>query len=496
MEGKKSAKPKNTESAKIAGNIHGNISNASTIYGEEKFHASRGHGFAAERANTLHDKITGHDAKIVGDDNAKNGADRILDGINIQSKYCSSGSKCIAECFENGKFRYLNSDGTPMQIEVPSDKYESAVKAMENRIRKGEVPNVSNPEEARNIVRQGKFSYEQVKNIAKAGTVESIAYDAVNGTIIAAGSFGITSALSFATSVWNGEDMETALKNAAADGLKVGGVTFVTAVLAGQLTKAGLNSMLVGSSEAVVNILGEKGSAVLANAFRSGSNIYGAAAMKSAAKMLRGNAITGIASVVILSTGNICNIFRGRISGGQLFKNVAGTASTVAGGTAGWVGGAAAGAAIGSAVPIVGTAVGGLIGGLAGAFGGGSLAGKAANKALDNFIEDDADWMVRILESVFAQLASDYLLTQHEVEDVVTYIGENITGKDLKDMYASGNREYYAKMLILPYIEKKTVGRKKIEILTQGKLQHGLKLVLENIADSDEYKRKIEAEIT
>lgn len=99
-----------------------------------------------------------------------------------------------------------------MQIEIPSDKYESAVKAMENRIRKGEVPNVSNPEEAKNIVRQGKFFYEQVKNIAKAGTVESITYDAVNGTIIAAGSFGITSALSFATSIWNGEDMEIALK--------------------------------------------------------------------------------------------------------------------------------------------------------------------------------------------------------------------------------------------------------------------------------------------
>lgn len=200
--------------------------------------------------------------------------------------------------------------------------------------------------------------------------------------------------------------------------------------------------MFVGSSEAVVNILGVKGSAVLVNAFRSSSNIYGAAAMKSAAKMLRGNAITGIASVVILSTGDICNIFRGRISEGQLFKNIAGTASTVAGGTAGWVGGAAAGAAVGSVVPIVGTAVGGLIGGLAGAFGGGSLAGK-----------------------------------------------------DLKDMYASGNRVYYAKMMLLPYIEKKTANREKIGILTQEKLQYGLKLVLENITDSDEYKRNIGIEM-
>lgn len=196
------------------------------------------------------------------------------------------------------------------------------------------------------------MSYEQAKNIAKAGTVESITYDAVNGSIIVTNTFGITAALSFATSVWNGEDLDIALKNAAADGLKVGGVTFISAILAGQLTKAGLNSALVGGSEGLVNLLGAKGSAVLVNAFRSGTNIYGAAAMKSAAKMLRGNTITGIASIVILSSGDIINLFRGRISGSQLLKNVVGTTSTVAGGTAGWIGGATAGAAISSVVPV------------------------------------------------------------------------------------------------------------------------------------------------
>ena len=39
--------------------------------------------------------------------------------------------------------------------------------------------------EAKNIVKKGHFTYEQAKNIAKAGTVESITYDAVNGAIIA-----------------------------------------------------------------------------------------------------------------------------------------------------------------------------------------------------------------------------------------------------------------------------------------------------------------------
>ena len=67
--------------------------------------------------------------------------------------------------------------------------------------------------------------------------------------------------------------------------MKVGGTAFVTTIIASQLSKAGLNSALVGSSEAIVSFMGPKASAVLVNAFRSGSNIYGAAAMKSAAKL-------------------------------------------------------------------------------------------------------------------------------------------------------------------------------------------------------------------
>lgn len=174
----------NNVNTEIAGTIYGNVSNASTISGEIKFGAERGHGFAAERVNHLHDKLSGQDAYLIGDDNIKNGADRMVNGTAIQSKYCSSGSKCIQECFEDGKFRYLNPDGKPMQIEVPSDKYEDAVKAMQDRIRKGEIPGVRDPGDARKLVKKGFLTYEQAKNVAKAGTIESITYDAVNGAII------------------------------------------------------------------------------------------------------------------------------------------------------------------------------------------------------------------------------------------------------------------------------------------------------------------------
>lgn len=460
------------------GIAYGNYETVNKVYDEERFHARQGHGFAAERANDLYDRVTGHDAKILGDDNAQNGADRIVDGVYIQSKYCATGSRCINECFENdgkGAFRYMQ-DGKPMQIEVPSDKYDAAVQAMEEKIRHGQVEGVSDPSEAKKIVRKGHFTYAQAKNIAKAGTVESLTYDAVNGVITASSAFGVTAIITFATSVWNGEDFDNALKLATYSGLKVGGTAFVTSIVASQLSKAGLNSALVNSSEAVVSMMGPKASAVLVNAFRSGAKISGGAAMKSAAKLLRGNTITAGVTVVVMSSFDIANIFRRRISGKQLFKNLVNTTTTVVSGTGGWMTGAAAGSMI---LPGVGTVVGGLIGSV----GAGMMAGKATDAVLGVFIEDDAKEMVRIIEEVFTDMVSEYLLNQKEAEKSVDKLGEKLTGKLLKDMFASTDRKLFARNLLTPIIENEVSKRHSIQLPSDDQMIAGLRTVLEDISE-------------
>lgn len=473
-------KKKGNTGAEAGGLGVGAYQTVNNQYDEEKFHARQGHGFAAERANTLYDKITGHDAKIVGDDNAKNGADRVVDGVYIQSKYCATGSRCINECFEDGgkgNFRYM-IDGKPMQIEVPSDKYDDALKVMEEKIRKGQVKGVTDPEEAKNIVRKGHFTYAQAKNIAKAGTIESLTYDAVNGVIIATSAFGVTAMITLATSVWKGEDFDDAIKIATYSGIKVGGTAFVTSVIAAQLSKAGLNSALVGSSEAIVSMMGPKASAVLINAFRAGAKpIYGAAAMKSAAKLLRGNAITAGVTFVVLSSFDVANIFRGRISGKQLFKNMVGTAATVGGGTGGWLAGAAAGSAI---LPGVGT----VIGGIAGSLIGGAAAGKVSNAVVGEFIEDDADEMVKIIQDVFTDMASEYLLSNKEAEKSVDKLKDKLDGKVLKDMFASSDRKQFARNLLTPIIEAETAKREVIHNLSSEQMITGIRTVLEEIDDA------------
>ena len=451
-------------------------------YNEERFHASSGHGFAAERANNLHDKLSGHDAKIVGDNNAKNGADRIVDGVYIQSKYWRTAEQSVNDCFADhgrGAFRYFTPDGKPMNIEVPSDQYDKAVRAMEEKIRQGKVPGVTNHQDAKNIIRKGHFTYKQALNLAKAGTIESLTYDAFNGAIIAGTALGVTAVISFATSVWNGEDIDVALEIAFWSGLKIGGTAFLTTVLASQLSKAGLNSALVGSTEAIVAKMGPKASAILINAFRYGSKpIYGAAAMKSAAKLLRGNLVAAGISFAVLSTFDIANIFRGRISGDQLFKNLANTGSSIAGGTGGWIGGAAIGSAI---FPGPGTIVGGLIG----SFIGGSAAGAATNAVVGEFIKDDSTEMVKIIESVFANIANEFLLNQKEAEKAVDRLREELDSSKLKDMFASKNREKFAYNLLTPIVNKETAKRKIVHIPAPEEMTNILRLILEGIYDNE-----------
>lgn len=451
------------------------------VFEEERFHAQQGHGFAAERANDFYDRVHGHDAKIVGDDNAKNGADRIVDGVFIQSKYCATGAKCINACFEengNGVFRYIGKNGTPMVIEVPNDQaiYDSAVETMKQKIINGQVPGVTNPEEAKNLVRRGTVSYRQAVNIAKAGTVDSLVYDAQQAAVISVSAFGVSAVVSFATSLWNDEKLDVALKKATFNGLKVGGAAFITSILASQLAKAGLNSALVSSSEAIIHFIGPKAAAVLINAFRNGANIYGAAAMKSAAKLLRGNTITGAVTFVILSLADVINIFRGRISGRQLFKDLANTGMTIAGGTGGYLGGAALGSLI---APGVGTVIGGVIGAIA----VGAGAGKGTDYVISKFVEDDAERMVALIEQAFQSMAEDYMLNSVEAEKIVDKLSLTLNGKKLKEMHASKDRTQYAENFLTPLIDEQVSKRHHIALPSDEEMRMTLREVLESIAD-------------
>ena len=471
--------PKMTE---LSGDSAARYQNVNLSYEQERFHARQGHGFAAERANTLHDKLHGKDARILGDDNAKNGPDRIVNGEWIQSKYFQNGRQAIDACFEDGgdgAFRYIGKHDSPMTIEVPKDEniYDQAVERMQEKIRNGQVEGVTDPAETKNIVKKGNYTYQQARNIARAGNIDSLKYDATNGAVVAASAFGVSAVIAFGISVWSGDSLDIAAKKAAWCGVKVAGTSFFVSVLSQQLLKASLNSAMVSGTEAIANALGPKACAVIVNAFRSGSNIYGAAAMKSAAKLLRGNAVVASLTVVALSSVDIYDIVRGRISSAQLAKNLATTIGSVAGGTGGWIGGAALGTAI---FPGPGTIVGGVVGSL----GGGVAVSKLIEVSVGHFVKDDAEQMLAIITEVMNNVCNEYLLCESEANKVVKSIQDTLSnGSTLKDMYASDNRKEFARALIAPPTEEVVKNRKEIDGDIDEILSNGLVAILKEAAE-------------
>ena len=465
----------------ISGTIMGNAGAANNVWRMETFTIpGTGHGFAAERMNHLYDILHGSEAEIVGNDNEKNGADRRVDGVNIQSKYCRTGEACVEACFDkNGNFRYINKNGTVMEIEVPSDKYDEAVAAMAQKIREGKVPGHTNPADAKKIIKKGNFTYQQAQRVAEAGTVESLTFDAVNGAIICASAFGVTALLTFATSVWSGEDFKSSLKRASYAGLQVGGVAFATTVLSSQLARVGGLEVAGKVSGKLVELMGPKAAATLANALRSNApNIYGAAASKHVAKMLKGNILTGAVSLVVLSAGDIINIFEGRISGGQLVKNVSSTAGGIGGGYAGF----GAGAELGTLVcPGIGTAIGGFLG----ACFFGNLGQKAANGLVGLVIDDDSKEVISIIEKELVKLGEEYLLNAYEVENVCENFGADITNSMIKDIYEKYNREAYVDQLLSKYINYELEYRPKIR-LTNNAMENAMVSVLKELSDDNE----------
>ena len=77
------------------------------------------------------------------------------------AKFCKNANSSVGACFkknpDTGALEYGYYDlksGKPMQVEVPSDQYEKAVLAMEKKIAKGQVPGVTDPSQAKELVRK------------------------------------------------------------------------------------------------------------------------------------------------------------------------------------------------------------------------------------------------------------------------------------------------------------------------------------------------------
>jgi len=383
----------------------------------DRFSGAMGHGHAGELMGDTMDKLKLKKTSMDGNSHAKHGADRVVNGTNIQTKYYATAGKSIGACFENGTAKYINPDGSMMKIEVPRDQYNKAVKAMARRIENGEVPNESNPQNAARYVKRGALSYEHSQIATKSifdrgstivvdGKVKSVSFgqklvysvggDFLTGVANTMPTVMISQVWYYVNARWHGQDAEEALKGAVLGAVK---------------------PILVGAS--IYTVSSQFGGSNLAKSIFKGA---------TSENIAKGTAI-GVTAAITIGP-DVIECLRGRISMQQLVKNTAVTAA-----------GAATGAAIGSIVPGIGTVIGGMVG---------TMAAKAI---ADKFTEDDSVRMIRIAKEEFIDLVIFCPLKQAEFDEIVNkvFVDKNTTNL-YKEMFASGNarkhiRDRYRKMI-------------------------------------------------
>ncbi len=459
------------------------------IIGQYKFRARQGHGFAAERGNDLIDKIKGKNTVIVGDNNVANGADRMIinrDGstLLIQTKYHATASSSINDCFDDvtGLFRYLDGDGNPMQIEVPKDQYEQVVNLMRAKIEAKKVPGITDPNEAENLVRKGNITYKAAQNLAKAGTIESLTYDAATGVVSSTCAAGISVVLNYAACRLNGYDRDKAVKLAAEEGLYTGVLIFGTHIVASQLSKTALKDAFKTSSEELVKACGKNFAEAIVNsmgksAAKAGTEAAAKGSVEAAAKALRIEGIFSVVALVFFTIPDALDLFSGKISRTQFVKNFAVTAASIAGGVAGGAGGAVIGELI---VPGAGAAVGKVVG----TFVGGFAAGIVTDIVADSIVDDDATAMYDYIQTGFAQKCEDYLISEKEAENIVNELANKLDDKLFKEMYKcdESRRIQFVDDLLEPLFEQEVAKRQPLPELTEEELRFQLKQKLSGVA--------------
>jgi len=402
-----------------------------------------GHGYAAEDANALNDFLHGRKVELTGKTRELNGADRIVDGVQIQTKYCQSAKASIDAAFENGQYRYPDQ-----VIEVPKDQYKEAVEVMRQRIQEGQVPGVTDPGRAEELVKEGSITYRQALNIAKAGNIDSIVYDIKSRAVSTTFAFSLSFAITFVTLRAQGVENKAALRSSLVVGLKVGGVSMLSGVITAQL----LRTRLVGGVGKVVaknaidaafkTEIGKRFIVRYASAM-NGQVMKEMAARNYAAKALRTNVVSGAVVTLVMTSPDVYRAAVSKnVSWAQVSKNLVVNASGVAGGIAGAAGGAAGGAALGTMIfPGPGTAVGATVGGVLGGLGVGIGASSLSKVLMDFLVVDDAKEMVDMLPDLLEPLAIDFLLTEEEIIKFSEGVCAKINPAFLRDMYKSQEKQ-------------------------------------------------------
>lgn len=454
------------------------------VFAEQKAYRpdyQAGHGEMAEKANHMIDKALGHDAEWIGPGNERNGADRMVDGALVQTKYYKTARGSLESCFDpvTHQYRYMQ-DGKPMQLEVPKDQYERVLRGFERKIEQGKVPGVTDPAQAKDIVRQGKLTYEQAVNLTKPGTVESLAYDAATGVVTCGCAFGISFLATSFMSYRKTHDISSSVQAGVAAGVQVFGLSFAQHIVVSQLFRTGLADTLMAPSQAIVGQLGYRGSATIVNGLRALAGkkaISGAAASKQLAKIMRSNAVTAAVTFAIFSVPETYKLALGKATAAQYAQNMTSLAGSVVGGIGGAAAAGVAAAKIGAAAGTVVTPGVGTVVGVAGGFVGGAVGSIAVNAVGGIIYEGDGAGFSRFFNAVVSCMSVEYLLDEDEMNLLVKALNKTPDAdfkRLMEETLPAERQEEKVRSFLRPRFEGVVSKREHYSLPTGGQIAEAL----------------------
>lgn len=331
-----------------------------------QYSARQGHGFAAEDANTMADRLRLHNVESVGRNMSRHGADRLVDGVAVQTKYCKSAYDSVVAAFDgNGRGMYMYPG---QKLEVPADQYDQALKYLRARIANGQVQGLDDPSRASEMLLRGAVTYQQSQNITRAGNLDSLKFDVKTQLGTCAAAAALSGVVGYVSAKTQGLNNSEALKEAGKRSATSGTVALSAGVATQQLLRT-------ASGKAVQKALtknideGLKAASRTATGARVVNALAGSGGRGAMAKALGSNLVTGTVILAAQTVPDAIALGRGKITGAEFGKRCGRNATAMAGGIAGAKIGAAAGCCLGP----VGAGVGAVVGAI-----GGSLAACAA----------------------------------------------------------------------------------------------------------------------
>ncbi len=373
----------------------------------------------------------------------------------LHNVYCPTVEQTIAICeveleqLEKGQINYL---------EVPFDQFEQVIAHFKNT----------------DYIKQGAFTYQQVRHIAEAGNIHHLTMNEQGMIYFSEETIGMSTALSFAQSKWNGAERKDAVENAVLTGLSIIGESFAEEIIEQQIQFATISEQ-IELDEGMVGAIKKKGAKAVVKKMAGSVTkkaAYSSIAAKKAITLLNANVVTGAIVTGVMSSVDIVRTIKGQMSPAQLFKNVSKTAASVAGSIVGLV----VGGGIGFTIPNVSTAVISLIGGIIGLILGSIVATKVVKKLLDFVIKDDAVKMVEIFNEQLVDLSEQYLLNERELQQVLHDFNEIYNmPQELRKMFATDDRAAFARSMIEKELDRIVRQRMYLQIPTNQELYEMIK---------------------